>query len=288
MNDPNPDPALPEADRPPFGTYAPNAWRRGIIKFTRSTPESWLGRRLAFGARRLAFAPDHVPLDIEIEGVRFRLTRKGNLCEKRLMFTPQYFDAAELAVLRKDIAAKTGRPYVFMDIGANIGAYSLFVASWAGPSAQVFAFEPQPHIFKRLSDNVAFNAHGHVHPQAIALTDSNEPVTLYIDEVNSGESSLKHLDTMHTSSQVEVPGMTLLDFAKSKGLTHISAMKLDVEGAEDLILSHFFGNAPDELLPPFMIVENAASRWQKDIITEAQSRGYYTDQTTRMNLILRR
>ena len=285
-------PTNPHADPAPFGAYAPNAWRRAVIAFTRSRPDTYLGRRTAFAARRLAFIPGDQPLDVKIDNVRFRLIRQGNLCEKRLMFTPQYFDAAELGIVKQHIAdwpaAHSGKPYIFLDIGSNIGAYALFVASWAGPDARVFAFEPQPHIHDRLRANVAFNALPTIAPQAIALADKTGEMTLHIDESNSGESTLKQLDGHITTASVTVPTMTLLDFASQKSLTHISAMKLDVEGAEDLILSPFFTDAPESLLPDLMIVENADIRWSRDIVAEAKARGYRVDQTTRMNLVLRR
>ncbi len=276
----------------PFGAHAPNAWRKAVIAFTRSMPDTYLGRRTAFAARRLAFVPGDQPLDLEIDNVRFRLIRQGNLCEKRLMFTPQYFDAAELAIVHEHVtdwpAAQPGKPYIFLDIGSNIGAYALFVASWAGPDARVFAFEPQPHIHDRLRANIAFNALPTIAPQTIALADQTGEMTLHIDESNSGESTLKQLEGHITTASVTVPTMTLLDFTSQKSLPHISAMKLDVEGAEDLILSPFFAEAPDNLLPNLMIVENADVRWSRDIVAEAGTRGYRIDQKTRMNLVLRR
>lgn len=285
-------PSTSTAPSEPFGAYAPNAWRKAIIAFTRAMPDNYLGRRCAFAVRRLAFVPGDQPLDLEIDNVRFRLIRRGNLCEKRLMFTPQYFDAAELAIVRKHIAdwpaAHPGKPYIFLDIGSNIGAYALFIASWAGPDARVFAFEPQPHIHDRLRANLSFNALPSVSPQAIALADQTGEMTLHIDDSNSGESSLKQLDGHVTTRAVNVPTQTLLAFARQENLPHISAMKLDVEGAEDLILSPFFADAPDSLLPDLMIVENADVRWSRDIVAEAKARGYRIDQTTRMNLVLRR
>ncbi len=282
----------PDKPSPPFGAYAPNAWRRAVIAFTRAMPESYWGRRCAFAVRRLAFVPPTQPLDVEIDNVRFRLIRKGNLCEKRLMFTPQYFDAEELRIVRRHVAdwpaQHPGEPYIFLDIGSNIGAYALFIGSWAGPDARVFAFEPQPHIHQRLKANLSFNNLSAVSPQAIALADKTGEMTLHIDESNSGESSLKQLDGHITTDSVTVPTMTLLDFAKQNSLPHISAMKLDVEGAEDLILTPFFADAPDSLLPELMIVENADVRWSRDIVAEAKTRGYRIDQKTRMNLVLKR
>jgi hypothetical protein len=74
-----------------------------------------------------------------------RLYPDGNVCEKRVLFTPQYFDPLE----REMLAGRLREGFRFIDIGANIGAYSLFVAAKAGPSARILAVEPQPEVFAR-------------------------------------------------------------------------------------------------------------------------------------------
>ena len=96
------------------------------------------------------------PIDIESVGAKMRLYPYNNVAEKRLLFTPQYFDQAERDLIRSRV-----RPgFVFLDIGANIGGYSLAVAAFAGPNARILAFEPQPEIFQRLNYNIEQNPFG--------------------------------------------------------------------------------------------------------------------------------
>ena len=81
----------------------------------------------------------------------------------------------------------------FIDIGANIGAYSLFVAAKAGPTARILAVEPQPEVFARLAFNIAQNPFGTVKAVACALADKPGELTLFLDPANRGESSVRIL-----------------------------------------------------------------------------------------------
>jgi hypothetical protein len=83
-------------------------------------PDSWMGRRIAFALRRFGLKVLEAPVDVEAFGVRFRLYPLDNVCEKRILFTPQYFDAAERGLIARHIEASAA-PYIFLDIGANIG-----------------------------------------------------------------------------------------------------------------------------------------------------------------------
>ena len=84
----------------PFGTCHPDTFAARIIGITRSIPDRWLARRFAFALRRLVTARLRGrPLDVEALGARFRLYPFNNMCEKRILFTPQYFDPTERAAL---------------------------------------------------------------------------------------------------------------------------------------------------------------------------------------------
>ena len=130
----------------PFGTFAPTPFQRQVIGFTRKQANTWLGRRLSFVARRLVLAKLDRPIDILSYGIRFRLHPSDNLCEKRILFTPQLFDPVE----RKLIAETISKGKSVVDIGANVGIYSLLAAK-AG--ATVVAAEPQPEVFARQAFN---------------------------------------------------------------------------------------------------------------------------------------
>ncbi|WP_306222777.1 FkbM family methyltransferase [Bosea beijingensis] len=272
------------AEERPFGTFAPKAYLARIIARTRGASDSFLGRKIAYALRRLGLrALDGAPVDIESLGAKMRLYPDGNVCEKRVLFTPQYFDAVERGLL----ASRLREGFTFIDIGANIGAYSLFVAARAGRGARILAVEPQPEIFARLAFNIAQNPFGTVKAVACALADKPGELTLFIDPTNRGESSVRILNSSAGAS-VKVPAMTLLSLVEGEGYDRIDAIKLDVEGAEDLILEPFLRDAPPSLWPGFVIIEDSRQRWQTDLAGLLERNGYKLVAQTRLNLVFER
>lgn len=272
-------------DTQPYGTYAPTGLVARIAERTgRLSYGSWGGRRLSLFLRRIAIGLLRgAPLDVERYGARMRLYPYNNNCEKKVLFTPQFFDPEERDLLR----AKLEPGCTFLDIGANIGAYALFVAAFAGPRARILAIEPQPDVFDRLTYNIAQNPFGTVKALACAVADKAGELTLFVDPRNRGESSLKIVGT-NEGAQIRVPAVTLLDLARSEGIAHIDAMKLDVEGAEDLILEPFLRAAPASLRPKLLIVENGTDQWQIDLPALLEQNGYRQTARTRLNLIFER
>lgn len=126
---------------------------------------------------------------------------------------------------------------VFLDIGANIGAYSVLMA--ALPTIQeVHAFEPAPQTYAELRLNVAQNSHAsRITPHQIALSNQAGTATFGVISPLSGANSI--LDTsIHQDKQmqqrVEVmtsPLDSLLSFAG-----RVISIKIDVEGHELQVL----------------------------------------------------
>jgi FkbM family methyltransferase len=273
-------------DSRPFGDFAPSGLTRWVIDRTRGLPEGWAGRRLALMLRHLAMKMlKGPPLDLETFGVRMRLYPYKNVCERRLLFTPQYFDADELKILASRI--KDG--FTFIDVGSNVGWYALFLAREAGPAVttRILAVEPQPEIFDRLIYNIRQNPFGTIKAVDCAVADKTGELTLFLDPLNRGEASLKIVNSSQTDA-IRVPAVTLLDLLGREGLTHVDAIKLDVEGAEDLVLGPFFRDAPVSLYPSVFIVANVPERWQSDVIGLLTGKGYRQVLETKMNLVFER
>ncbi len=261
-----------------FGRYRPQGAIAKLLDLTRGLPSSWAGRRWAYFLRSLAMkAMKGRPLDVEALGARMRLYPYNNLCEKRILFTPQYFDPAELDLLR----ARITPDFSFIDICANIGGYSLFAAAVAGPRARILAIEPQPEIFERLIYNIEQNPFATIKAIACAVADQDSEITLFIDTENRGESSICIINSDALTEQVRVTGKALLSIVSEEGFERIDAIKLDVEGAEDLILEPFFRDAPKSLWPGLIFLEYAPERWSIDLAPFLIERGYTSILETR-------
>ena len=279
---------MPQAianDLTPFGKYRPNGVMNRLLRETRACSTSWGGKRRAFFLRAVAVQVLRGrPLDVEALGARMRLYPYNNVCEKRILFTPQYFDEAE----RRLIAARLTPDAVFLDIGANIGGYTLFAAAHAGPRARILAVEPQPEIFERLVYNIRQNPFGNVKAIACALADRDGDVTLFVDADNRGETSMRIVHSDSAAAQMRVPAKTLESLVREEGFTKIDIIKLDVEGAEDLILDPFLATAPPSLWPRLVIMEYGSARWAIDLFGLLGERGYTEVLRTRNNIAFER
>lgn len=268
-----------------FGAFAPRGLVRRVLSYTRVAGDDWASRRLAFALRRLALVQlAGNPVDIEALGARMRLLPYRNVCEKRILFTPQFFDPVERETLR----SRLRHGFVFLDIGANIGGYALFLAALAGPECRIVAVEPQPDIFARLVYNLRLNGFSTVKALACAIADKDGELTLFVDSENKGESSVKIMRAAGGAASMTVPSKKLLTLIREEGLQRVDAAKLDTEGAEDIILETFFQEAPDSLWPRLLILERGNARWHVDLPRLLNFHGYRVVTETRNNVIYER
>jgi FkbM family methyltransferase len=271
-------------DSRPFGTYAPKGFAHWAIARTRSLRPGWATQRMALALRHVATRSlGGAPVDIEAFGARMRLYPYNNVCEKKALFTPQFFDPEEFEILKGRIDVG----FTFVDVGSNVGVYALFVAAQAGPQARILAVEPQPEVFDRLAYNIRQNPFGTVKAVACAVADKAGELTLFLDARNRGESSVKIVGSSQAST-VRVPAVSLLDLLQAEGFDQVDAIKLDVEGAEDLILDPFFRDAPASLYPSLFLIEDGRDQWQIDLPKLLEGKGYKLARQTRLNLIFER
>ncbi len=268
-----------------FGLHAPKPFLKRILSWTRTASAGWAGKRRAFFLRGLGLrALGGKPVDIEAMGAQMRLYPYNNVCEKRILFTPQYFDQAE----RDLIASRMVPDFTFIDIGANIGGYSLFVAAHAGPRARVLAVEPQPEIFERLTYNIRQNPFATIKAMDCALADEDGEITLFLPSHNRGETSMRIVHAEADGTRIRVAARTLLSVVEAEGYQRIDAVKLDVEGAEDLILEPYLRNAPEALWPKLVLMEHTNGRWMIDLPKLMADKGYRQILRTRQNVAYER
>ncbi len=276
----------------PYGTQTPGWLDRKVIAATSRLPDNWLGLRLAIGLRRIVTMrlPGDDGLDVERWGLRMRLHPRHNGCEKGALFTPQMYEARERAELCAEIdkAKASGRIFVFVDIGANVGLFSLFVASNCGANAKILAIEPDPGNLDRLRFNVAANAGVPIKVIATALDQSAGRVALVVDRRDRGGTRTRPLTEDDQADTISVECRTLLDVLAQEGVASIDALKIDVEGAEDKVLVPFFTDAAEALRPNLILIEDGGGSWRVDLFSVLANYGYTITARTKLNVIMRR
>ena len=118
---------------------------------------------------------------------------------------------------------------VFVDIGANIGYHTVWVARHlARIGGRVIAFEPIQANYDRLLTNVRLNHLSNVRAEKTGLSDRCETVTVHRRSRGSSNVSLASLGPIR--EQVEL--VCFDDWAFGEGLPRVDVLKLDIEGAE--------------------------------------------------------
>ncbi|MBI4236173.1 MAG: FkbM family methyltransferase, partial [Chloroflexi bacterium] len=129
---------------------------------------------------------------------------------------------------------------VFFDIGANQGIYTVVAAKAVGETGRVYAFEPVPSELRKLRANLRFNRLRNVTVVDKAVGDYDGTTTIHACEPHKGGfSSIKApSDYLNLKWEIiEVPIMRLDTFVQQQGIERIDYLKMDVEGAERIVIA---------------------------------------------------
>ncbi|MBN8943062.1 MAG: FkbM family methyltransferase [Rhizobiales bacterium] len=120
-----------------------------------------------------------------------------------------------------------------VDIGANIGWYSVLASLQAGPGGSVLSFEPSDENFAILARNLRRNGLTNVHAYRAAIGSEDTKGELYLSETNRGDHQLNSPDDTRSSEKVSVRSLAgVLRGLKSRP----SVLKIDTQGSEQRIL----------------------------------------------------
>lgn len=118
---------------------------------------------------------------------------------------------------------------IVLDIGANIGKYSIHCGKLVGKNGKVFAFEPSKRPFELLCKSIKENDLNEiVTPICCALSDKNGKSKLY----SSDEKPITSLVYKLSNNFTEVNTTSIDSFVSNKKIPRIDWLKIDVEGAE--------------------------------------------------------
>ncbi len=136
------------------------------------------------------------------------------------------YESEEIRMINKFIKEDN----IILDIGANIGWYSINLAAKV-PHGKVIAFEPIPKTFSYLKKNIALNNIKNIEAYNFGLSDKEEILDFYYDPKLTGATSLRNLheDREKTIIKCEVKRM---DDVVPDLVSKVDFIKCDVEGAE--------------------------------------------------------
>jgi FkbM family methyltransferase len=124
-----------------------------------------------------------------------------------------------------------------LDIGAHVGCHALLAARLVGPEGKVYAFEAAPDNFALLQKNIALNGYRNILPVPKAVAEKTGTVTFCLSpEGNDRNSIYASSRAGELKKTLEVPAVSLDDFLEQEGWPKIDFVKIDVEGAEPLVL----------------------------------------------------
>jgi FkbM family methyltransferase len=269
-----------EPDLSPFGTHAPTSAQARAIGFARGFDPGPFSKLAASLAKRLIWPSLKGPLDVTTWGIAMRVDPRRNITEKRLLLSPSRFELEERRILQACL--KPGDRFV--DVGANIGAYTLWVAQIIGPTGKGIAVEPQPTVLARLRANIALNPAFNVTVFPCGAGPANATMKLSVGSTNEGGASMA--TTQGGGQTVEVAVQPLLDMVHQAGFDRIDALKIDIEGFEDQALIPFFKTAPTSLWPKLLILERSDKDWADDLMGLLVASGYKNRHVSKRNYVM--
>lgn len=266
----------------PFGNRKPGL--RALLTWKLATA-SWLPKKLRKSVRKTHGYRLPGPFDIDVDGLKFRVYPAENYCDRFMLGRSALPEPAERVLVRKLVSSSM----VFVDIGANVGTYSLEIARLAGPEATVLAFEPHPRTFAKLRFNCAANDAAAIRLFNKGVGPQEGTMELWSDGGgNIGHASLLPEGAGKAVAHETVEVVVLSALLATERISHIDLLKIDIEGFEDQALLPMFERAPKRLWPKAILLETVhRNLWRTDCLERLTELGYRIDEETAENVLLK-
>lgn len=161
----------------------------------------------------------------------------------------------------------------FIDIGTNVGFYSVLALDRVGPSGKVYSFEIDPRPLRCLRRTITEFGYSNIHVTEAAVADI-DGVLSFEPKADHGHNSIDRSASLGR----KVLSVKLDTWAASTGLSRLDAIKIDVEGAEKFVLEG--ARETISLFKPLLLCEaqeETASSFgytPRDLIRQLESLGY--------------
>ncbi len=140
------------------------------------------------------------------------------------------YESDQLKMMRKFLNPRS----IILDIGANIGWYSLNLSKYVS-AGRIIAFEPIAKTFELLKKNIRLNRITNVELRNIGLSDKKGTLEFYYNPRLTGATSLRDLDIGAGKKKIRCKVRRLDDLADTLP-ARVDFIKCDVEGAELFVI----------------------------------------------------
>lgn len=253
----------------PFGTYASKFMDRVVWKLCSLHAQLGLPGMALWKTLGRRFPG---PFDKTVANMRLRIYPLANYGERIIAMQNKLPELDAMSLIRPYL--KTGG--VFVDIGANIGLYSIFASQIIGGEGKVIAIEPHPVTAKKLSYNLKTNQCNNVKLHRVAISTNDGNIDFWPDVgKNVGRSSILKEAVGKTGDKITVNGRKLENLLNDEQVEVVDLVKIDVEGYEDQALIPFFKTASVALFPKAVLLEIAHQKlWKEDLVALMKQLGY--------------
>lgn len=142
------------------------------------------------------------------------------------------FEELELDFLKANLSSGD----IFLDIGSNIGLFSLVASQRVGDEGLVVAYEPNPVTYFRLVENIKINGLNNIQTHNIGLSNSKNELDFYISKNGYDAWNSFAPEPSKLQEKIKVPVSTLDTVIKELDIEKIKVIKIDVEGWEKFVL----------------------------------------------------
>ncbi|MBS3056121.1 MAG: FkbM family methyltransferase [Candidatus Aenigmarchaeota archaeon] len=180
----------------------------------------------------------------------------------------EFYEGSTTALIRNTLRSGD----IAVDIGANIGYFTIIMSELVGEKGKVFAFEPEPENFSLLEKNIQANKYQNIAvAERKAVSDFNGQSVLFLSKRGSGWHTMRG---PQNGSSVKIKCTTLDNYFKNfKG--EISLIKMDIEGLEPQAVKGMLKMIKNKRIKK-MIVEYAPSYYRdpSELLTILKKLGF--------------
>ena len=149
----------------------------------------------------------------------------------RVIYLTGYFEPNEFNIFKKFLEPRM----VFLDVGANMGLYSIFASKKVGKSGLVVSIEPSSREFERLQSNVEVNRLQNVKMIQVAVSRSEGEADLLVaTNDHAGHNTLGNFayEGIILKQKEHVTVKTIDSIVSDLSLSRLDVIKMDIEGSE--------------------------------------------------------